>query len=1009
MSSIWRLHLRKLCSRSLFGDFYHLFALELFFWHPLVYAQSMCNAKADGGRRCAIHQPGTLAASRLATRVFGLTPEQVMHTFKALRAEGSNRPAPTHDDYERFKNRIKTLAESHDDKLTRRDKTSLTRWLGQDLNDDQMPDAAAFYAMKKLMPRARDKKREFVAVIRDFSKSNEISRNVSYQRFKDAYEQIGDNNVSDSLYSDFDGRTELALAVMRGTATPTHLRSEDRRIERNTRGRGGFECGYDSDDGRFEVVNPDGEMFVYRNVPSELVDQFPRRPKTIMRELNDNLDFYSYESAEDAEDDAYGRWCADCHEYRAKSGHVCDGASAIHEEPVDPDGLTLEAARARINEALEAENRGHSEEDYARPRPRMTARRRRWATPMEDREVVELTENTEDYRGAGNMRYSVPSPERVKEAAQDGNIVRVSLNRHGNSPSYARDFNTSPDVEMYYDLEFYCDDITGDVKMRTVAPRCNCIEYERNSTCRHVRSPHQDNMVNRYLTRDANTYHNKIDPLARARSEAMNGTYRVLSSSGRNNRARINEQGILVPRAAIRNRARNIIQSGGSVSAGGDINAILTSNPRHRVTGTLTLKGAENSRLVRTLDDLRCSCREENCQMRQNVVSEYKRQFLPNDAVSPDQLSRLDRLASVDESDWQSKEDDVKNVLSQFSVGIDRSYTANLGQYISDYREARQRIAQGEDPLVYGYQNVTNGICAPGKRAFGVEIEFEFGRNSRRDLNRIAREMYDAGLANSPRVYGWHHNARTSNPYSTWTLEHDATVDGEVVSPILHDTPETWEQLKTVCEIIRRNGGEATLNGGQHVHMGTVNRRGPAHQASHADILKFYAANEDSIRRVQTDPARKTHRNSQWAQPLTRESIQSNLYSFNNGARALGNDHYASMNFGYDDRIEFRGADASINESHIQAQVMMNAALVASAERGELVTNADFSDAKHQRIGTNARRLEAIRLSDRDNELTDDELIVSDASYRNFVTSLFDYDHGRKMMVGIAANTPWQN
>src|SRR5690625_6835155 len=70
-------------------------------------------------------------------------------------------------------------------------------------------------------------------------------------------------------------------------------------------------------------------------------------------------------------------------------------------------------------------------------------------------------------------------------------------------------------------------------------------------------------MVNRYLTRDANAYHNKVDPLARARSEAMNGTYRVLHSGrGRNDRARFNDNGILIPSASIRRRARNIIQSG---------------------------------------------------------------------------------------------------------------------------------------------------------------------------------------------------------------------------------------------------------------------------------------------------------------------------------------------------------------------------------------------------------------------------------------------------------------
>ncbi|MFD0474790.1 hypothetical protein ACFQ0B_45995 [Nonomuraea thailandensis] len=42
-----------------------------------------------------------------------------------------------------------------------------------------------------------------------------------------------------------------------------------------------------------------------------------------------------------------------------------------------------------------------------------------------------------------------------------------------------------------------------------------------------------------------------------------------------------------------------------------------------------------------------------------------------------------------------------------------------------------------------------------------------------------------------------------------WRLEKDSTVMGELVSPILYDEPETWENIRLACEIIRAHGGTA--------------------------------------------------------------------------------------------------------------------------------------------------------------------------------------------------------
>ena len=51
-------------------------------------------------------------------------------------------------------------------------------------------------------------------------------------------------------------------------------------------------------------------------------------------------------------------------------------------------------------------------------------------------------------------------------------------------------------------------------------------------------------------------------------------------------------------------------------------------------------------------------------------------------------------------------------------------------------------------------------------------------------------------------------------------VERDTTITGEVVSPVLQDTPETWAQLDRACAILRENGARVTARTGGHVHVG---------------------------------------------------------------------------------------------------------------------------------------------------------------------------------------------
>lgn len=373
---------------------------------------------------------------------------------------------------------------------------------------------------------------------------------------------------------------------------------------------------------------------------------------------------------------------------------------------------------------------------------------------------------------------------------------------------------------------------------------------------------------------------------------------------------------------------------------------------------------------------------------------------------------RLERLDQYVSSAWvtnDSQNEEFHSAFRQETTGIDKRYSANLDQYISDYREAEKKMKNGESPMEYTYENATNGVCSPESgRGFGVEIEFDLGSSRRVSTERIARELYDEGLTTVPYQQGYHTNAASG--YQSWTFENDVTVDGEIVSPVLHDTPESWEQIEKVCNIVKRNGGKATARTGQHVHMGLVTKdekeRGVDVERKKLAATQVYAAYQDTMRRVQTDPKRKSHRDSEWAQPMRENSTQRNIYSMQQGRNHFGNDHFASMNMGHQGRIEFRGADGSLDPAHIQAQVMTSAAVVSAAERGEY----EGERMKYSEVGRNRKKADLISSAKKTqrNAKSDDEIVVTDAELRNFTDEFMNYEHGRKMMVGIAANTPWQ-
>ncbi len=73
-------------------------------------------------------------------------------------------------------------------------------------------------------------------------------------------------------------------------------------------------------------------------------------------------------------------------------------------------------------------------------------------------------------------------------------------------------------------------------------------------------------------------------------------------------------------------------------------------------------------------------------------------------------------------------------------------------------------------------------------------------------LQAIADDLHRQGLLRSPRQTGYHSSA----DYRRWRFEHDSTVDGEIISPIMYDEPHSWAQLAKVCDVVGRHGGRPT-------------------------------------------------------------------------------------------------------------------------------------------------------------------------------------------------------
>jgi len=240
-------------------------------------------------------------------------------------------------------------------------------------------------------------------------------------------------------------------------------------------------------------------------------------------------------------------------------------------------------------------------------------------------------------------------------------------------------------------------------------------------------------------------------------------------------------------------------------------------------------------------------------------------------------------------------------------------------------------IQANPQPPLYLPYDATAGISAPGSgRAFGAEIEFDFHEDMNEHdreqaLSAIGYSLYRMRLAGTKRqvdaevLRGKEMYARTHE--HGWVFKTDGSCAGEIASPVMYDTEETWENLSRVLATVHRYGGVANTNTGMHVHVSAGDFEARSDARSRTQALLDGSA--DAWLRLATHPGRGTHRGVTYCEPgssaAERSTDPSERDTWVNFQNVTGRDN---------DHVEFRLWDGTLDPAVSQQQIALSVAAV---------------------------------------------------------------------------------
>lgn len=290
--------------------------------------------------------------------------------------------------------------------------------------------------------------------------------------------------------------------------------------------------------------------------------------------------------------------------------------------------------------------------------------------------------------------------------------------------------------------------------------------------------------------------------------------------------------------------------------------------------------------------------------------------------------------------------------------------------FLDDPEAFRRAAREGADAGVDFIAGPTLSGYAAGA-TFGIELEYSNGRN-------VPAALVAAGITEQTAQRGYH--AAQREGWQDWSLERDASVDGELVTPLLSDTTADWQRLATACEAIRNNGGTTGL-AGSHTNIGS-----PEYTTEQAwRLAHLVRAHEEDLFRM--GRTRNSPRSSGYNAPLATISEipwrrTSDMTGFHRESMVNFNN---AMRHGRGQRIEWRFPDASHDPGVIQAQVRLCAALTNYVRTNEVPIG------QHRPQGSAITSGYARNLMAR----PDDEFADYTRSVRTLMDQLFDTDQAR--------------
>lgn len=269
------------------------------------------------------------------------------------------------------------------------------------------------------------------------------------------------------------------------------------------------------------------------------------------------------------------------------------------------------------------------------------------------------------------------------------------------------------------------------------------------------------------------------------------------------------------------------------------------------------------------------------------------------------------------------------------------AYSADPARFAADVRATMNAPYTDQVPLLAGdSEPAMYGFGA--QREFGVELEFDAGTYGAE--SGVGGELYDQGFIRQSYQVGYHSAAHSHQGYSRdvhsgWSYEQDGSVAGELVSPVLHDAPETWERIDRACRIMADSGAIASSGTGSHVSVSAADLAG-----SPVRLTRFLRMMYHHQGDLHTMSAAGYGRGSGYAHPLEPIPVTGftrigNPNRYEAGSARSAIDRYRFVNIAHirsqsshpnagASRVEFRLWDGSLHTGRIQAQVKMSAALL---------------------------------------------------------------------------------